>query len=56
MQQPHRNNTHATTAQATAGGSTHFKCLAIHTPKPFVFHVELNRPKKLNALSREMWM
>lgn len=31
------------------------KTIAVTVPKPFVFHVELNRPNKLNALSRDMW-
>ncbi|KAH8270729.1 hypothetical protein KR044_012692, partial [Drosophila immigrans] len=33
-----------------------FNTLAITSPQPFVFHVELNRPKKLNAINREMWL
>ncbi|XP_034476571.1 delta(3,5)-Delta(2,4)-dienoyl-CoA isomerase, peroxisomal [Drosophila innubila] len=48
--QTYRNNTNA------AGNVPQFKTLAITTPKPFVFHVELNRPKKLNAIDREMWL
>jgi len=35
---------------------SHFKALSITVPKPFVFHVELNRPKKLNAMNNTMWM
>lgn len=52
--QTYRNNTSAATD--AAGGVPQFKTLAITTPKPFVFHVELNRPKKLNAIDREMWL
>lgn len=33
-----------------------FKALSITVPKPFVYHVELNRPKKLNAMNNTMWM
>ncbi|XP_018336060.2 delta(3,5)-Delta(2,4)-dienoyl-CoA isomerase, mitochondrial isoform X2 [Agrilus planipennis] len=33
-----------------------FETLAVTVPKPFVFHVELNRPDKLNALSHLMWI
>lgn len=51
--QTYRNNTHAATDASTV---PHFKTLAITTPKPFVFHVELNRPKKLNAINKEMWL
>ncbi|XP_023162021.2 delta(3,5)-Delta(2,4)-dienoyl-CoA isomerase, mitochondrial [Drosophila hydei] len=51
--QPHRNNS---SAQAANEVSEQFKTLAISTPKPFVFHVELNRPKKLNAMNRDMWL
>jgi len=34
----------------------HLKNIAITVPKPNVFHVELHRPNKLNAFSKEMWM
>lgn len=33
-----------------------FKALSITVPKPFVYHVELNRPKKLNAMNNTMWI
>ncbi|KAM7349173.1 delta(3,5)-Delta(2,4)-dienoyl-CoA isomerase, mitochondrial isoform 2-T2 [Cochliomyia hominivorax] len=33
-----------------------YKTLAITTPKPFVFHVELNRPQRYNAFNKEMWI
>ncbi|KAI8117115.1 hypothetical protein FF38_09175 [Lucilia cuprina] len=33
-----------------------FKTLAVTTPKPFVFHVELNRPQRYNAINKEMWI
>jgi delta(3,5)-delta(2,4)-dienoyl-CoA isomerase len=33
-----------------------FNALSITVPKPFVYHVELNRPKKLNAMNNTMWM
>lgn len=33
-----------------------YKTLAVTTPKPFVFHVELNRPKRYNAINKEMWV
>ncbi|XP_001991373.2 delta(3,5)-Delta(2,4)-dienoyl-CoA isomerase, mitochondrial [Drosophila grimshawi] len=55
VMQPHRNNTSGH-RQPAANATGHFKSLAISSPKPFVFHVELNRPKKLNAISREMWI
>lgn len=32
-----------------------YKTLSIQQPKPFVFHVELNRPDKLNAFDSKMW-
>ncbi|KAL1124671.1 hypothetical protein AAG570_001295 [Ranatra chinensis] len=32
-----------------------FKTLAISVPKPFVVHVELNRPDKLNSMNDTMW-
>lgn len=33
-----------------------YETLAVTNPKPFVFHVELNRPKNLNAFNRTMWI
>jgi len=36
--------------------TSQFKALSITVPKPFVYHVELNRPKKLNAMNNTMWM
>ncbi|XP_071449645.1 delta(3,5)-Delta(2,4)-dienoyl-CoA isomerase, mitochondrial [Hetaerina americana] len=35
---------------------SNFETLAIKVPKPFVYHVELNRPEKLNAMNNKMWM
>ncbi|XP_030036336.2 delta(3,5)-Delta(2,4)-dienoyl-CoA isomerase, mitochondrial isoform X2 [Manduca sexta] len=32
-----------------------YETLAVSVPKKHVFHVELNRPKKLNTLNRAMW-
>ncbi|XP_055371323.1 delta(3,5)-Delta(2,4)-dienoyl-CoA isomerase, mitochondrial-like [Condylostylus longicornis] len=34
----------------------HLKNLVVTVPKPYIFHVELHRPGKLNAFSKEMWM
>jgi hypothetical protein len=33
-----------------------FEALNVTLPSPFVYHVELNRPKKLNAMNNTMWM
>jgi len=33
-----------------------FKALSVTVPNPFVYHVELDRPKKLNAMNKTMWM
>jgi enoyl-CoA hydratase/carnithine racemase len=33
-----------------------FKALNVTVPSPFVYHVELNRPKKLNAMDNTMWL
>lgn len=35
---------------------TNFQTLALTSPKPFVTHVELNRPDRLNALNKLMWI
>ncbi|KAK4873248.1 hypothetical protein RN001_015277 [Aquatica leii] len=32
-----------------------FNTLSVSVPKTFVYHVELNRPKQLNAQTEEMW-
>uniref|UniRef100_A0A336MTE1 Delta(3,5)-Delta(2,4)-dienoyl-CoA isomerase, mitochondrial n=1 Tax=Culicoides sonorensis TaxID=179676 RepID=A0A336MTE1_CULSO len=32
-----------------------FETLALNWPKPFVAHVELNRPDRLNAFNKKMW-
>lgn len=32
-----------------------YKTLAVTTPKPYVFQVELNRPDRFNAINKEMW-
>ncbi|XP_055371024.1 delta(3,5)-Delta(2,4)-dienoyl-CoA isomerase, mitochondrial-like [Condylostylus longicornis] len=34
----------------------HLKNIRVTIPKPYVFHVELHRPNKLNAFNKEMWM
>ncbi|CAH1397730.1 unnamed protein product [Nezara viridula] len=33
-----------------------FKTINLTSPKPFVFHVELNRPEKLNSFNHEMFI
>uniref|UniRef100_A0A1B6E6M7 Delta(3,5)-Delta(2,4)-dienoyl-CoA isomerase, mitochondrial n=1 Tax=Clastoptera arizonana TaxID=38151 RepID=A0A1B6E6M7_9HEMI len=33
-----------------------FKTLALSVPEPFVYHVKLNRPDKLNAINNTMWI
>lgn len=47
-----------TAATFSSEGATppHYETLAVSVPKPFVYHVELNRPKKLNALNKQMWL
>jgi len=32
-----------------------FSTLNVTIPSPFVYNVEVNRPKKMNALNKEMW-
>lgn len=36
--------------------TSNYETLSVKVPKEFVYHVELNRPDKLNAFSRNMWM
>ena len=33
-----------------------FKTLKIVEEKPFIYNVQMNREKKLNALNTEMWL
>ncbi|CAJ0539394.1 Ff.00g070300.m01.CDS01 [Fusarium sp. VM40] len=35
---------------------TSYKHILVSSPGPFVAHVEINRPKKLNAFSQEVWL
>lgn len=37
-------------------GYSHFKHFNVSSPSEFVAHVEINRPKKLNAFIEEMWI
>jgi len=39
----------------TAAVSYSYNSLNVTVPSPFVFNVEMNRPKKMNALNNEMW-
>lgn len=32
-----------------------YETLNVKVPKPFVYHVELNRPEKLNSMNKKMW-
>lgn len=32
-----------------------FETVKVSFPAPFVAHVELNRPKKMNAINGQMW-
>lgn len=33
-----------------------YETLSVTVPKEFVYHVELSRPEKLNAMNRTMWL
>ncbi|KAJ9579715.1 hypothetical protein L9F63_004641, partial [Diploptera punctata] len=51
------NGFYQTVMMSTSAEITNkFKTLAISVPNPFVYHVELNRPKKLNAMNNTMWL
>jgi len=40
----------------TSSGQVYsFSTLNVTVPSPFVYNVEVNRPKKMNALNKEMW-
>jgi len=38
-----------------SSSSYNYQTLNVTEPSPYVFHVEMNRPKKMNALNKEMW-
>lgn len=43
----------------TSNNQTHLKqyeTLSLSVPQPFVYHVELNKPSKRNAISHTMWL
>lgn len=42
--------------QNSSSAAMQFKTLSLTVPKPFVFHVELNRPDKLNSFNHDMFM
>lgn len=41
---------------SAASGKKQYETLLVTETKPFVFNVQLNRPKNLNALNNKMWM
>ncbi|KRT79600.1 hypothetical protein AMK59_7720, partial [Oryctes borbonicus] len=43
------------TSIARMSSGHNFETLQVSIPKPFVYHVELHRPKKRNALNEQMW-
>ncbi|XP_058811832.1 delta(3,5)-Delta(2,4)-dienoyl-CoA isomerase, mitochondrial isoform X2 [Topomyia yanbarensis] len=49
-----KNNIARTLCSAPAGYN--FETLKLTTPQPFVVHVELNRPDRLNAFNKRMWI
>jgi len=39
----------------SAASPYNYNSLNVTVPSPFVYNVEMNRPKKMNALNKEMW-
>lgn len=39
----------------SAAAAYNYNNLNVTVPSPFVYNVEMNRPKKMNALNNEMW-
>lgn len=42
-------------ASGTASDGYCYETLLVEQPRPFVFHVQMNRPDKMNALNVPMW-
>lgn len=47
-----KNMVHLAKASTTA---SNFETLKVTVPKEYVYHVELNRPDKLNAMNHTLW-
>lgn len=45
----------ASPSSASGGDYSSFQTLLVEQPRPFVFHVQMNRPDKMNAMSPRMW-
>lgn len=44
------------TAAVAAKKEYKFETLSVTEAKPFVYHVAFNRPDRLNAFNRTMWL
>ncbi|XP_052868180.1 delta(3,5)-Delta(2,4)-dienoyl-CoA isomerase, mitochondrial [Anopheles cruzii] len=56
---PVARNMCAVATDASAQGAEKkysFKTLKLSTPSPFVVHVEFNRPDRMNAFNRQLWL
>lgn len=42
--------------RASSTAAIDCKALALSMPSPYVLHVEINRPKKLNAMNADFWV
>jgi len=43
-------------ARASSTAAMDCKALALSMPHPYVLHVEINRPKKLNSMNADFWL
>lgn len=43
------------TSASASAANYNFETLQVTQPKDFVFHVEMNRPKKMNAMTKTFW-
>jgi len=41
--------------RASSTASMECKALALSMPEPYILHVEINRPKKLNSMNSDFW-
>lgn len=50
------NSAEAPAPSCAADSIPNYETLQLNVPKPFVYHVQLKRPEKYNAMNKTMWL